>query len=108
MTDKARSTISPVLQFILLLVPVVFSSFFLIFATVGLFLDGRDKVQWSVEAWEVSRLTALLIVGYSLLVLLLVKLKRLLPLHILALSSYLHIALSAVLVLLVFWQLGEA
>ncbi|MCB1756348.1 MAG: hypothetical protein KDJ38_12545 [Gammaproteobacteria bacterium] len=98
-TDSVR--ISPVLQFLLLLVPVVFSSFLLIFAAVGLLVEGRDKIQWSVEAWGVSLLTGAVIIGYSALVLLLVKLRGGDFRHVLALSSFFHIGLTLLLVALV-------
>ncbi len=96
-----QNRISPVLQFVLLILPVVFSSFFLVFAVVGLVLDEREKAQWAVEAWDVSLMTAGMIIGFSLLVLLLVMLRDLGVKHILALSSFFHIALSLLLTLLV-------
>ncbi|HBR96634.1 MAG TPA: hypothetical protein DD979_04560 [Gammaproteobacteria bacterium] len=94
------------LQFFLLLLPIVFSSFFFVFAVVGFFLDGRDKVQWSVEAWEVSVLTAILIIGFNALVLILVWFRALGMRHPLALSAAGHIALSLVLTSLVAKQLA--
>jgi len=100
------SRVSPVLQFFLLLLPIVFSSFFFVFAVVGFFLDGRDKVQWSVEAWEVSVLTAILIIGFNALVLILVWFRALGMRHPLALSAAGHIALSLVLTSLVAKQLA--
>jgi hypothetical protein len=94
------SKISPVLQFSLLLIPTVFTSFFFVFAVVGTQLDGRDKTQWVVEALDVSLMTGALIIGYSALVLLLVKYRQLGSKHLLALSSYAHIVISLGLVVL--------
>ena len=96
MTQSANR-VSPVLQFVLLIVPIVFSSFYFVYGVVGLFIDGRDKAQWAAEAWDVSLMTAMMIVGFSGLVLLLVKIRSLGMRHILALSSMFHIALAMVL-----------
>ncbi len=92
MTDKAK--IPPVLQFVLIIIPIVFTSFYLVYSVVGLFLDGRDKVQWAVEAWDVSSMTATIIIIYSFLVLLLVRVKDPSFSHKLAISSYIHIILA--------------
>ena len=66
-----------------------------------MFLDGRDKTQWAVEAWEVSLMTSMMIIGFSILVLLLVGIRKLGFRHPLALSSYFHIGLTLLLVALV-------
>ncbi len=96
-----KNNISPALQFVLLIIPVVFSSFYFIYGIVGLFIDGRDKVQWASEAWSVSVMTAMLIVGFCILVLLLVSYRSLGMKHMLAISSYIHILLAAMLTVLV-------
>ncbi len=93
--------ISPVLQFSLLLVPIVLSSFLFVYAVVGLVLERRDKIQWSLEAWEVTLMTAAVVIPFSALVLLLVKVKHLGLKHILEISSYFHVVLSVSLVILV-------
>lgn len=103
MTDNPK--ISPVLEFVLIIVPIVFTSFYLVYSVVGLFLDGRDKVQWSVEAWDVSTLTAATIIIYSALVLLLVRVKDPSFVHKLAISSYIHIVLALGFTLLVAYLL---
>ena len=104
MTDKPK--ISPVLQFVLIIIPIVFSSFYLVYSVVGLFLDGRDKVQWAVEAWDVSTMTAATIIIYSALVLLLVRVKEPSFVHKLAISSYIHIVLALGFTILVAFLLN--
>ncbi len=96
-----QSKISPVLQFVLLIAPIVLSSFFFIYAVVGLIIDGRDKVQWAVEAWDVSLMTAAMIIGFSVLVLILVVVRKLGLKNILTLSSIFHITLAICLMVLV-------
>lgn len=101
MTSSATK-ISPILQFLLLIVPLVVSGFYAVYSLVGLILDGRDKYNWSLEATEVALWVGGLISGFSIIVLLYAKYRRLPKWHILNLSGWGHLILAVVLTLTVF------
>lgn len=94
--------VSPVLQFVLLIVPVVLSGFYLVYSLVGLLLDGQDKFNWSLEAREVALMVGSGISLFSLLVLLYARFCRLPSRHLLNLSAWGHMLLAIVLTIAVF------
>jgi len=80
------SKISPVLQFVLLIVPTVMTGFYLVYALVGLILEDRDMDNWSIEAAEVSLWVGGTIALFSVLVLLYARMKGLPATHLLSIS----------------------
>ncbi len=78
------------------------TGFYLVYALVGLFLDGRDKANWALEALEVSVWVGGTISVFSLLVLLYAKIKKLPAMHLLSLSGWLHLVVAILLTLTVF------
>ena len=94
--------ISPAVQFALLLSPVVMSCFFLVYALAGLVIEGRDKVNWAIEAPNVALYTTLGIVTYCVVVMLYARWKGASRDHVLNISSVGHILLSVLLLICVF------
>lgn len=64
----ARGPIGPVMQFALLIVPMVISGFFLVYALTGWILEGRDHLNWSLEAEKVAVYVGLATLAYCMLV----------------------------------------
>lgn len=96
---SSRPKVSPVLQFVLLLTPVVMTCFYLVYALTGWVIEGRHKLNWSIEAEGVAFWVGSGIVFYSLLVLLLARYKGVGRRHILVYSSIMHIAFAVLLTL---------
>lgn len=94
--------ISPILQFVLLIVPSVMTGFYLVYSLVGLLLDGRDKANWALEAISVSVPVGGSIALFSVLVLLYARWKGLAGMHLLKVSGWAHLVLSIVLTIAVF------
>jgi len=44
----------PVMQFSLLIVPIVMNGFYMVYSLTGWILTGRDKLNWSLEAETVG------------------------------------------------------
>ena len=42
--------VGPVMQFSLLIVPVVMNCFYMVYSLTGWILSGRDRLNWSLEA----------------------------------------------------------
>lgn len=78
------------------------TGFYLVYSLVGLFLDGRDKANWALEATDVSVPVGSSIALFSVLVLLYAKWKGLTGRHLLKVSSWIHLVLSIVLTIAVF------
>ena len=78
------------------------SCFFLVYALTGLIIEGRDKVNWAIEAPEVALYTTFGIVAYSIVVMLYARWKGASRYHSLNISSIGHILLSALLCICVF------
>ena len=93
--------VSPVWQFICLLAPVVMSGFYLVYALVGLFIDGADKIKWSDEALQVGSLVTLIIVVMNVLVMLYALYHKLRLPHLLWLSPIAHITIAIALTAMV-------
>lgn len=102
MLDRLRRPISPLLQFALLLAPVVMSCFYIVYALVGLFIDGTSKMRWDEEAREVGLGVLALVLGYCTFSLLVVLLKRGGLYHPVTVSSFVHIIVAICLTALIF------
>lgn len=102
MLDRLRRPFSPVLQFALLLSPVVMSCFYFVYAVVGLFIDGASKMRWDDEAREVGLGVLALMLGYCGFCLLLVWLKRGGLAHPVTVSSLVHGIIAICLTALIF------
>jgi len=87
----AQNKVHPVTQFVLLIVPVVMSGFFLVYSLTGLILEGKDRLNWSLEALDVALWVGGGITIYSLAVILFSVFKRLGRMHILPISAALHL-----------------
>lgn len=101
-TKSSRPLISPVVQFVLLIVPVVANGFYMVYSLAGWALEERDKFNWSLEAGEVAVWVGATILAYCALVLLYVRLKKAPWLHPLAVSSYGHALIAILLTVSVF------
>jgi len=102
MAQNSVKPISPVTQFSLLLIPVVMSCFFLVYALTGWILDGRDRLNWSLEAPDVALWVSAGIIAYSFVVMLYARFKGAVRYHVLNISSVAHIVLSVLLTASVF------
>jgi len=93
--------VSPVWQFVCLLAPVVMTGFYLVYALVGLVIDGSDKLKWSDEALQVGILATMIIVSINVLVMAYALFHRLRYSHLLWLSPILHISIAIILTVLI-------
>ena len=98
----ARGPIGPVMQFALLIVPIVISGFFLVYALTGWILEGRDHLNWSLEAEKVAVYVGFATLAYCTVVALWVRLKGGARWHPLIVSSVGHVVLAALLVASIF------
>jgi len=98
----ASPAVSPVMQFVLLLTPMVMTCFYMVYALTGWVVSGRDKATWAIEAESVAQWVGIGISLYCVLVMLYAYVKGVWPKHILVYSSYMHIALAILLTLSVF------
>lgn len=102
MNANASRGVHPALQFVLLIVPVVMSGFFLVYSLTGLILEGKAKLNWSLEALEVSYWVGGGIAAYSLCVIGFAFLRRLGKFHLLTVSSLIHLILALILTAVVY------
>jgi len=102
MLDRLRRPISPLLQFALLLAPVVMSCFYIVYALVGLFIDGASKMRWDEEAREVGLGVLALVMGYCAFSLFVVWLKRASLYHPVTVSTFVHGIIAVCLTALIF------
>ena len=93
--------VSPVWQFISLLAPTVLTGFYLVYALVGLVIDGKSKLKWSDEALEVGLLVTAMIAGMNALVMLYAWFHKLPFRHVLWLSPFIHIAIAVLLTVMI-------
>lgn len=93
--------VSPVWQFISLLAPVVMTGFYLVYALVGLVIEGADKLKWSDEALQVGSLAAMIIFGINGLVIVYAFFHRLRFSHLLWISPIVHILIAILLTVLI-------
>jgi len=94
--------VGPVLQFSLLIVPLVMNCFFLVYALSGWVVSGRDKFNWSLEAPGVARWVCAGMLVYCALVLVFVRWRAGGWRHLLSLSSIFHAVLAVLLLVSVF------
>lgn len=103
MSDSNTSRrVHPVTQFVLLIVPVVMSGFYLVYSLTGLILEGKAKLNWSLEALEVSAWVGGGIAIYSLCVMAYAFFKRLGKFHLLTVSAVTHLFLALILTAIVY------
>ncbi len=93
--------VSPVWQFVCLLAPVVMTGFYLVYALVGLVIDGPNKLKWSEEALQVGVLNVMIIVLINGLVMAYAFFNRLRLSHLLWVSPIVHILIALLLTLLI-------
>lgn len=93
--------VSPVWQFVCLLAPIVMTGFYLVYALVGLIIDGSDKLKWSDEALQVGILNAMIIMMINVPVMVYAYFHRLKLSHLLWLSPMFHIAVALALTALI-------
>ncbi len=93
--------ISPVLQFISLLAPVVLTGFYLVYGLVGLVIEGQSKIKWSDEALIVGLRVLLLIVFMNALVMAYALIKKVPINHLLWISPITHIAIGVALTVII-------
>ena len=92
----------PVTQFALLLIPIVLNCFFMVYALTGWILEGRDKLNWSLEAWGVAQWVSLVVTVYCVLVILAARLRGGAWTHPLCVSSIGHLLIVLILAASVF------
>ena len=90
------------LQFVLLIVPVVMSGFYLVYSLTGLILEGKHKLNWSLEALDVSYLVGGGIAIYSLCVIAFAYFRKLGRYHLLTVSAVIHLFLALILTAVVY------
>ncbi len=87
----------PVLQFSLLIVPVVINCFYMVYSLTGWILDGRDKLNWAIEAPTVGIWVLVVTMGFSGLVLAYTRWRGGSWWHPLSVSSIGHVVLALLL-----------
>lgn len=92
----------PVLHFTLLLVPIVMNCFFMVYALTGWIIDGRDKLNWSLEAVSVGVWVTVGMIIFCLLIILFTRLRGGSKWHPLVVSSAGHIIIALTLMLSIF------
>jgi len=60
--------VGPVMQFSLLIVPVVMNCFYMVYSLTGWIISGRDKLNWSLEAESVGYWVLISVVVFCALV----------------------------------------
>jgi len=91
--------VGPVTQFALLLVPIVMNCFLFVYTVLGWIIDGRDKLNWSIEAGGVALWVGLGVPFFAVLVIAWVRLRGGRWRHPLVLSSVGHGVLALLLAL---------
>lgn len=89
--------VGPVTQFALLIVPIVMNCFLLVYALTGWVVDGRDHLNWSLEAGGVAFWVGLGVPLFGVLVIAWTRLMGGGWRHPLIVSSALHGLLSLAL-----------
>ena len=93
--------VGPVMQFSLLIVPIVMNAFFLVYALMGLILEGRNLLNWSIEAGPNAPWVCAAVVGYSILAAAFARLRGAGAGHPLVISSLVHSVLAVALTALI-------
>lgn len=94
--------VHPVFQFVLLIVPVVMTGFFLVYSLTGLILEGKTKLNWSLEAIDVANWVGGGIALYSLSVIAFALYRKLGKYHLLMVSAVGHLVLALILTAIVY------
>ena len=94
--------VGPVLQFSLFIVPIVINCFFMVYALAGFIIEGRDKLNWSLEAPAVGFWICIGMLSYSALVMAYVRFKGGTLKHLLSISSMVHAAIALALAVCIF------
>ena len=100
-SESTQKSVSPVWQFVSLLAPIVLTGFYLVYALVGLFIEGQSKLKWSDEALTVGLRVTLLIIAMNGLVMAYAYYCKVKRTHLLWLSPLTHIAIAVGLTLLI-------
>jgi len=102
MKQNSVKPISPVIQFVLLLTPVVMSCFYLVYSLTGWIIEGRDRLNWALEAPGVAIWVGAGILLYCFVVLAYARSKGAARYHVLNVSSWGHMLLAVLLTVSVF------
>lgn len=94
--------VGPVLQFSLFIIPMVMNCFYMVYSLAGWIIDGRDKLNWSLEAPTVGLWVCAGLLIYSVLVLAYVRWRGGNLWHPLSVSSIGHIVITLLLTLSIF------
>ncbi|MFT4728775.1 MAG: hypothetical protein ACI9UN_003288 [Granulosicoccus sp.] len=94
--------VGPVMQFSLLIVPVVMNCFYMVYSLTGWILSGRDKLNWSLEAQTVGYWVLIGIVIFCLLVGAYTLLRGGNRWHPLVISSVGHIVIAVLLTISIY------
>lgn len=94
--------VGPVLQFSLFIVPLVMNCFYMVYALAGWIIEGRDKLNWSLEAPTVGVWVCAGMIVFCMLVFLYVRVRGGKLWHPLSVSSIAHIVIALALTLSVF------
>lgn len=86
--------VSPVWQFVCLLAPIVMTGFYLVYALVGLVIEGSDKMKWGDEALQVGSLVTVIVIALNVLVMLYALYHKLRLSHLLWISPIVHIGIA--------------
>lgn len=100
-TEAARPRVSPIIVFISLLAPVVLTGFYLVYALVGLVIEGQSKLKWSDEALVVGVRVLLLIALMNAFVMLYAWVKKVSKSHPLWVSPVVHISIGVLLTVII-------
>ena len=93
--------VHPALQLLLMLAPIAMNGFFLVYALVGVFLDGKEHLRWSGEALSVASWICFIMLGYSLFLYAIARLRQLRGWCLLNIAAVGHAALAVALLLIV-------
>jgi len=94
--------VGPVLQFSLLIVPIVMNGFYMVYSLTGWILTGRDKLNWSLEAETVGLWVLCGMTGFCALVVAFVFWRGGGRWHPLVISSAGHVIVAMLLTLSIF------
>ena len=89
--------VGPVLQFSLFIIPLVMNCFYMVYALAGWIIEGRDKLNWSLEAPTVGVWVCVGMLAYCLAVLFYVRWRGGKLRHPLSVSSIVHIVIALLL-----------
>ncbi|MFK7860851.1 MAG: hypothetical protein AB8B64_18685 [Granulosicoccus sp.] len=94
--------VGPVLQFSLFIVPIVMNCFYMVYSLAGWIIDGRDMLNWSLEAPTVGLWVCAGMLSYCVLVLGYVRWRGGNMWHPLSVSSIAHIVIALLLTFSIF------